>query len=82
MKTPNPVMNMRRGPIEVGGTTAEQEQAAEDQRVARDRPADVAAVDAEAVGHVGQRDVHGRDVEDDHQLGGAEHQKQLLEALH
>ena len=69
-------------PDEVGGTAAEQEQAAEDQRVARDRPADVAAVDAEAVGHVRQRDVHGRDVEDHHELGGAEHQKQLLEAPH
>ena len=65
---------------EVGGATAEKQQAAEDQRVARDRPADVAAVDPEAAGHIGQRDVDGRDVEDDHQLGGAEHQQQLLQA--
>ena len=37
---------------QVGGASAEQQQAAEDQRVAGDRPADVAAGDVQALGHV------------------------------
>ena len=61
---------------QVGGAAAEQEQAAEDQRVARDRPADVTAADVEVLRDVGQRDVHGRDVEDHHQLGDAEQDEQ------
>ena len=61
---------------QVGGAAAEQQQAAEDERVARDRPADVGAADAEVLGHVGQRDVHGGDVEDDHQLGDAQQDEQ------
>ena len=67
---------------QVGGASAEQQQAAEDQRVARDRPADVAAGDVQALGHVRHGDVDGRDVEDDHQLRDAEQQQQLLEAPH
>jgi hypothetical protein len=65
---------------QVGGAAAEQQQAAEDQRVARDRPTDVRAVDAQAVGEIGQRDVDGGDVEDDHQLRDAHHQQQANEA--
>ena len=65
-------------PEQVGGAPAEQEQAAEDQRVARDRPADVAAADVEVLRHVGKRDVHGGDVEDDHQLGDAEQDEQAV----
>ena len=67
---------------EVGGASAEQQQAAEDERVARDGPADVAAGDVQALGHVRHGDVDGRDVEDDHQLRDAEQQEQLLEASH
>ena len=63
-------------PEQVGGAPAEQQQAAEDQRVARDRPADVTAADVEVLRHVGKRDVHGRDVEDHHQLGDAEQDEQ------
>ena len=67
---------------EVGGTTTEQQQASEDQRVARDRPADVAALDAQALSQIGQRNIDCGDVEDDHQLSGAEHQQQLLHAAY
>ena len=61
---------------QVGGAAAEEQQAAEDQRVARDRPADVAAADVEVLRQVGQRDVHGGDVEDDHELGESKQQEQ------
>ena len=61
---------------QVGGAAAEQQQAAEDQRVAGDRPAEVAAGDAEVPAEVRQRDVHGGDVEDDHELGDRQQQEQ------
>jgi len=61
---------------QIGGAPAEQEQAAEHQRVAPDRPAGIGAVDAEVGREVGQRDVHGRDVEYDHQLGQAEQKEE------
>ena len=53
---------------QVGGAAAEEEQAAEDQRVARDRPADAGAGQVQVTGEAWQRDVHGGDVEDHHQL--------------
>ena len=66
---------------QVGGPAAEQQQAAEDERVARDRPAEVAAGDVEVRGEVGQRDVHGRDVEDDHELRERQQEQQAMPAL-
>jgi hypothetical protein len=61
---------------EIGGATAEQQQAAEDQRVARDRPAEVRTIDGQIGRQVGERDVHGGDVEDDHELRDRQQQKQ------
>ena len=60
---------MRRRPDQVGQPAAEEEQAAEDERVARDRPADRRAAQLQISREARQGDVHGRDVEDDHQLG-------------
>ena len=61
---------------EVRGAAAEQQQAAEDQRVARDRPAQVSAGDPQLRREIRKRDVHGRDVEDDHQLRERQHEKE------
>ena len=55
-------------PDEVGQPAAEEEQAAEDERVARDRPADRRSTQLQITGEARQGDVHGRDVEDHHQL--------------
>ena len=60
-------------PEQVGCAAAEEQQAAEDERVARDRPADRAAADVEVAGEAGQGDIHGGDVEDHHQLRDQEH---------
>ena len=54
---------------QIGGPATEEEQAAEDERVAGDGPADAGAAELEVAREARQRDVHGRDVEDDHQLG-------------
>ena len=54
---------------EVGDAAAEQQQAAEGQRVRGDDPLAVGVADAEVVLRGRQRDVHDRRVEDDHQLG-------------
>ena len=63
-------------PKQVGGAAAEEEQAPEDQRVARDRPADVRAAQVEVTGEARQCDVHRRDVEDHHQLGDEQHEQE------
>ena len=57
---------------EVGEPAAEQQQAAEGQRVGGDDPLPVAVGEAEGVLRGGQRDVHDGGVEHDHQLGDAE----------
>ena len=69
VKTPRPVRNMRRRPTQVGEPAAEEQQAAEDERVARDRPADRRSTQLQIPGEARQGDVHGRDVENHHQLG-------------
>ena len=69
VKTPRPVRNMRRRPTRSASAAAEEEQAAEDERVARDRPADRRSTQLQIAGEARQGDVHGRDVEDHHQLG-------------
>ena len=61
---------------QVGGATTEEQEAAEDQRVARDRPADARAAEVQVGGDVRQGDVHGRDVEDDHQLRDEQHREE------
>jgi hypothetical protein len=53
---------------QVCGAAAEEQEAAEDQGVAGDRPADRRAAHAQVTGEARQRDVHGGDVEDHHQL--------------
>ena len=62
-------MNVRLRPIEVGEAAAEQQQAAEGERVGGDDPLAVAVGEAEVGLGGGQRDVHDRRVEHDHQLG-------------
>ena len=61
---------------QVGGAAAEEEEAAEDERVARDRPADLRAAQLQVLGEARQGDVHGRDVEDHHQLGDEQHEQE------
>ena len=51
----------------------EEQEAAEDERVARDRPADARASQLKVTREARQRDVHRGDVEDHHQLGDEEH---------
>ena len=68
-------------PEQVGGAAAEEEQASEDERVAGDRPADVGAAELKVFREARQRDVHGRDVEDDHQLGDEQDEQEDAAAL-
>ena len=63
-------------PEQISRAAAEEQQAPEDERVARDRPADRAAADVEVAREAGQRDVHGGDVEDDHQLRYQQHRQE------
>src|SRR5205823_4318216 len=60
----------------VGGAATEQQKAAEDQGVARDRPADARTAHVQVGGDVRKRDVHGGDVEDDHQLRDEQNRKE------
>ena len=63
------------GPLaaeQVADAAAEQQQAAEGQRVGRDDPLAVVVGEAEVLLRGGQRDVHDRHVEHDHQLGDAD----------
>jgi hypothetical protein len=61
---------------QIGGASPEQQEAAEDERVGRHRPPQVVPADGEVVGEVGKRHVHGRDVEDDHELRQGEQRQQ------
>ena len=68
---------------QISRAAPEEEEAAEDERVAGDRPADAGAAELKVVRDARHRDVHGRDVEDDHQLGdenGAEEHAACLAA--
>src|SRR5207248_11748873 len=60
---------------QVGRAASEQQETAEDQRVARDRPADSRAAQLQVGGDVRESDVHGRDVEDDHELGDEQYRE-------
>ena len=51
---------------------AEQEEAAEDERVAVDDPLQIALAEVEVGPDRGQRDVHDRRIEDHHELGDAD----------
>jgi len=75
VKTPRPVEEHPTAPEEIGGAASEQQEASEDQRVTRDRPADVRAAQLQISGDVGESDIHGSDVEDDHQLGNEQHRE-------
>ena len=66
---------------QIGSPAAEEEQASEDERVAGDGPADVGAAELEVSREARQRDVHGRDVEDDHQLGDQQDDQENTTAL-
>jgi hypothetical protein len=57
---------------QVAGTAAEEQEAAERQRVARDDPLEVLRREAKVLLDRRQGDVHDRDVEDDHEVGDAE----------
>ena len=56
----------------VGGAAAEQEEPAEHEGVGADHPLEVALGEAEVDLDGGERDVHDRDVEDDHELDHAQ----------
>jgi hypothetical protein len=62
---------------EVAHAPAEQQEAAERERVAAYHPLQVLGREAEIRLDGGQRDVHDGDVEDDHQIGDAEHGERL-----
>jgi len=55
---PRPVRNILALPEQVGRAAAEEEQAAEDERVARDRPTDVGAGQLKVARETRQGDVH------------------------
>ena len=61
---------------QVRGASAQQQEAPEDQRVTRDGPPEVAARDVQVLREVRESDVHGGDVEDDHQLGESKEEEQ------
>ena len=60
---------------QVARPPAEQQQAAERERVAVDDPLQAVGGEPEVGLDRGQRDVHDRDVEDDHELGDGEHRQ-------
>ena len=60
-------------PEQVGQPAAEQEQAAEGQGVGGHHPLEAGGAEVEVVLDGGQGDVHDRHVEDDHELGQADH---------
>ena len=68
--------------MQVGGPAAQQQEARECQRVGVDHPLEVGGREAEVAADRGQRDVHDRDVEDDHELrGAAQHEGPELSAV-
>ena len=67
---------------QVGGAAAEEQQAAEDQRVGADHPLQVLLGEPEVDLDRRQRDVHDRDVQDDHELDHAQQrQRQPLSSF-
>ena len=73
VKIARPMRKIRRWPIRSPSRPGEQQQAAEGDQVGVDDPGEVALREAEVVLDRGQRDVHDRRVEDDHQHARAEH---------
>ena len=63
-------------PSRSASAPAEEQKAAEQQRVGVDDPLQAVASNPRSVG-CGQRDVHDRHVEDDHELGDREHREDL-----
>ncbi len=70
--TTRPAMNIRRRPSRSASAAAEQQEAAEDERVGADHPLEVLLREAEVDLDRRQGDVHDRDVEDDHELHDAQ----------
>ena len=66
---------------QVGDPAAEQQQAAERERVGGDHPLAVVVGEAEVALGGGQRDVDDRHVEDDHQLGDPDHRQDQPSSL-
>ena len=62
-------------PEQVGQPAAEQEHAAEHDRVGGHHPLQALLAEVQVGLDRGQRDVHDRDVEDDHELGGDDHRQ-------
>ena len=65
--------------VEVAETAAEQQQAAEGQRVGGDDPLQTGAAEAESTLHVRQRHVHDGGVEHDHELSRGDHDEREAE---
>ena len=59
-------------PEQVGGAAAEEQEPAEDERVGADHPLEVLLGEPEIDLDGGQRDVHDRDIQDDHELDRAQ----------
>ena len=66
--------------VDVAEPAAEQQQAAEGQRVGGDDPLEPGTAEAEGALDVRQRDVHDGGVEDDHELGGGDHDERQAQA--
>ena len=72
VKTTRPNEEQPLAPEQVAGAAAEQQEAAEDERVGVDDPLEVRLREAEVFLDRRQRDVHDRRVEDDHELREAD----------
>ena len=66
---------------QVGGAPAQEQEAAEDERVRADHPLEVFLREPEVDLNRGQRDVHDRDVQDDHELDDAQERQSQPFAL-
>jgi len=68
-------------PQQVGGASTEQQEAAEHERVCADHPLEILLRETEVDFDRGQRDVHDRDVQDDHELDCAQQRQRQPLAL-
>ncbi len=66
--------------VDVAEPSAQQQQAAEGERVRRDHPLEAGPAEAERPLHVRQGDVHDGGVQHDHELGGGDHDQREAEA--
>ena len=83
MNTAMPAMKVRRRPRRSPARAPSSRSAAERQGVGVEDPGQAGAGEAQRLLHLGQRDVHDRGVEDDHELGGeddAQHEAGVADA--